>query len=121
MWFDAFRFSPPAFDNINLLPLGGKSSDKKYHLSIRQVLYYKILASFGALRAPPRSLRLPRERPIFFKSVQTLFKETRFVGALRAPPRSLRLPRERPIFLKGISLTKAYPVAQIWPNLHKIV
>ena len=88
MWFDAFRFSPPAFDNINLLPLGGKSSDKKYHLSIRQVLYYKILASFGALRAPPRSLRLPRERPIF---------------------------------LKGISLTKAYPVAQIWPNLHKIV
>ena len=51
----------------------------------------------------------------------SFLKETRFVGALRAPPRSLRLPRERPIFLKGISLTKAVPVAQICPNLHKIV
>ena len=48
-------------------------------------------------------------------------KKTRFVGALRAPPRSLRRPNKRCIFVIGISLTKAFPVAQICPNLHKIV
>ena len=46
---------------------------------------------------------------------------TSFIGALRAPPRSLRLPRKKCLFLPKISLTKAFPVAQICPNLQKIV
>ena len=29
MQFKAFRFSTPSFENINVLPLGGKSSEKK--------------------------------------------------------------------------------------------